>query len=407
MLDSSLVTPEFLADPYPLLAQLREEDPVHWSDAIGGWLLTRYDDVVHSFLDVPQFSSEGRLSKMLDHLPEESKAKLPLFAAWYRRKSLIHSDPPDHTRLRRLVLRSAFMPAQVAAMRPRIETIVDELLDAVEGDGGMEAIGSLAFGLPALVLCDLLGLPESDRELFRGWATRTRAFQGVNKPSEALLLNGQQALAEVTAYLREHIEQIRRNPEAHHGLLRRLVEVEATGDALSEDELIQTTHTLLGAGHETTTSLIGNGLLLLLGNRDQWNLVRQDRSLLPAAIEEVLRYESPVSRQPRLMKEDTELRGKQLRAGEVAFQMLNSANRDAAQFTDPDRFDIRRSGNRNIAFGQGIHFCIGAPLARLEALIAFGAILDRLPGIRLVDDAPDWDVSKRNVRVLSTLPVAF
>lgn len=407
MLDESLITPSFLADPYPLLAQLREEDPVHWSDSIGGWLLTRYDDVVHSFTDSPHFSNEGRLVKMLDHLPEESKAKLTLFADWYRKKSLIHSDPPDHTRLRRLVLRSAFRPTDVAAMRPRIETIVDELLNTVAGDGGMDAIGSLAFTLPHLVLCDLLGLPESDRELFRGWVNRNVAFQGVNKPSEALLLDGQQALTEVTAYLREHMERIRRNPEAHHGLLRRLVEVEATGDALSEDELIKTTNTLMAAGRETTTSLLGNGLHLLLANRDQWDMVREDRSLLPAALEEVMRYESPVSRQPRLMKEDTELRGKKLRAGDVVLQMLNAANRDPAQFTDPDRFDIKRSGNRNIAFGHGIHFCIGAPLARLEGLIAFEAILDRLPGIRLVDDAPDWDVTKRNVRVLRTLPVAF
>jgi cytochrome P450 len=407
MLDDSLVTPDFLYDPYPTLAQLREEDPVHWSDSTGAWLLTRYDDVVHSFLDVPHFTSEGRLAKVLDHLPEESQARLPLFAAWYRRKSLIFSDPPDHTRLRRLVLHSAFLPGQVAAMRPRIEAIVGELLDAVEGDGGMEAIGSFAFSLPALVLCDLLGLPASDRDLFRSWADRVLAFQGVNKPSEHLLLDAQQALTEVTAYVRDYMEQVRRNPEAHLGLLSRLVAAEASGDTLSEHELIQTTHTLLVAGHETTTSLIGNGLLTLLRNRDQWDLIREDRSLVPAAVEEVLRYESPVARQPRLVKEDAEMGGKRLRAGQVVFQMLNAANRDPAQFEDPDRFDVRRSGSRHIAFGHGIHFCLGAPLARLEGQVAFGAILDRLPGIRLVDDAPDWDVQKRNSRVLRTLPVAF
>lgn len=407
MLDASLVTADFVADPYPTLARLREEDPVHWSDSIGGWVVTRYADIVGTFLDVSHFTSEGRLATVLDHLPEESQAGLPLFAAWYRRKSLIFSDPPDHTRLRKLVLHSAFLPGQVAAMRPRIEAIVDQLLDEVEADGGMEAIGSFAFSLPALVLCDLLGLPASDRHLFRDWADRTLAFQGRNKPSEASLLGAQEALGEVTAYLLEHIEQIRRDPEAYEGLLSRLVAAESTGDSLTQDELIQTVFTLLVAGHETTTSLIGNGLLTLLQHRDQWDVLREDRSLLPSAIEEVLRFESPVARQPRLVRKDVELGGQQLCAGQVVFQMLNAANRDPAQFAEPDRFDIARSVNRHIAFGHGIHFCVGAPLARLEGQIAFQAILDRLPGIRLADATADWDLHKPNSRVLKTLPVMF
>ena len=407
MLDATLVTTDFLADPYPALATLRAEDPVHWSDAIGGWMLTRYDDVVGSLLEVGRFSSEGRLAKAIDHLPAEAQARLPFFAAWYRRKSLIFSNPPDHTRLRRLVLKTGFLPGQVAAMRPRIQAIVDGLLDAVEADGGMEAIGDFAFSLPALVLCDLLGLPPSDRHRFRAWADGALAFQGVNKPSERTLAGAQQALVEASDYLVDQIERIRKAPEAHEGLLSRLVGAEATGDGLTQDELIQTVFTLLVAGHETTTSLIGNGLLLLLQHPEQWRLLREDRSLLPSAIEEILRMESPVARLPRLVTEDVELRGRRLRAGQLIFQMLNAANRDPDQFTDPDLFDIRRSSNHHVAFGQGIHFCVGAPLARLEGQIAFQAIMDRMPAIRLVEEAADWDLEKPNSRVLKTLPVMF
>ena len=381
---------------------------MHWSDSIGGWVLTRYDDVVGSFLDVGHFTSEGRLAKVLDHLPEESRARLPFFAAWYQRKSLIFSDPPDHTRLRRLVLHSAFLPGQVAAMRPRVEAIVDELLDAVQADGGMEAIGSFAFSLPALVLCDLLGPAR----------VRPPSLPGVGRP-DPRVPGPEQAQRGHAGRCPERPRRGHRlparahqagsdgDPEAHEGLLSRLVAVESTGDALTQDELIQTVFTLLVAGHETTTSLIGNGLFTLLQDRDQWDRIREERSLLPAAIEEVLRFESPVARQPRLVKEDVVLGGKQLRAGQVVFQMLNAANRDPEQFADPERFDIGRSANRHIAFGHGIHFCVGAPLARLEGQIAFQAILDRLPGIRLVDATADWDLHKPNSRVLKTLPVTF
>ena len=301
VLDTALVTPDFLADPYPALAELRADDPVHWSEAIGGWILTRYDDVVDCLLDVAHYSSEGRLAKAIDHLPADAQARLPFFAAWYRRKSLIFSDPPDHTRLRRLVLKSAFLPAKVATMRPRIEAIVAELLDAVAADGGMEAIGDFAFSLPALVLCELLGLPPEDRHHFRDWADRSLAFQGRNTPSEAILAGAQTALSEASTYLREQIERRRAEPEAYEGLLSRLVAAEATGDRLSEDELIQTVFTLLVAGHETTTSLIGNGLWLLLSHREQLDLLRAEPTLVTSAIEEILRMESPVARLPRLL----------------------------------------------------------------------------------------------------------
>jgi hypothetical protein len=183
--------------------------------------------------------------------------------------------------------------------------------------------------------------------------------------------------------------------------------VESEGERLTEDELINTCITLLVAGHETTTSLIGNGLFLLLQDRSQWQLIQDDRALLPAAIEEILRYESPVARQPRVIKRDTVLGGQELAGGQMLFQMLNSANRDADYFSDPDVFDIRRTKNRHIAFGYGVHFCIGAPLSRAEGFIVFDTLLRRMPEIRLVDSEADWDVTKRNSRVLHSLRVEF
>jgi cytochrome P450 len=406
-LDDTLVSGDFIANPYPTLTRLREDDPVHWSESIGGWVLTRYDDVLRTYIDVSCFSNAGRFTETTAHLPAESRANLGFFEDFYRRRGLVHSDPPDHTRLRRLTLKSGFMPGKLEAMRPRVQAIVDGLIDAVEADGEMEVIEDLAFTLPISVLCDLLGVPVSDRLMFRDWANALIAFQGHNKPSEEVLLRAQQALIDAEAYLVERIEQIRTGADGHEGLVSEFVAAEATGDSLTQAELIQTVVGLLVAGHETTTALISNGVMTLLRNPDQWRMLQDDRALLPSAIEEIVRYESPVARQPRRVSQDTEMGGKRLRAGEMVFQMLNAANRDPAHFTDPDRFDIERSGSRHLGFAQGIHFCIGAPLARLEAQVVFQTIMDRLPRIALVDSTEHWDTGRPNHRRLKTLPVTF
>jgi pimeloyl-[acyl-carrier protein] synthase len=231
------------------------------------------------------------------------------------------------------------------------------------------------------------------------------AFQGINKPGEAILEHSQKALIEIRQYLSDLIDEKRRQPR--EDLLSQLVAAESAGEKLSQQELLYTCITLLVAGHETTTSFIGNGIYTLLHHPDQWRLLQNDPSLLNSALEEILRYESPVSRQPRLMKQDTELGGKQIQKGQIVFQMLNAANRDPAYFADPDQFNIRRQPNRHIAFGLSIHFCVGAALARTEGQVVFRTIMDRLPKIRLVDDKPDWDLQKQNSRMLRTLPVQF
>ena len=402
--EDALTSPEFFRNPYPLLKWLRENDPVYFCDAIGGWVVTRYDDIVVTMKETGTYSNEGRLGRAVDHLPEECKAKLIAFQDHYRTKGLLHSDPPDHTRLRSLV-QKAFSPRMVDLMRPRIQEIVDQLLDRVEPDGRMEVIQDLAFALPVTVLADIMGVPHSDHMCFQKWADSLLAFQGVNKPHMSVLENAQATLIEARQYLKELIARRRKEPGVD--LVSQLVAVELEGERLSEAELINTCVTLLVAGHETTTSLIGNGMLTLLRHPEQWQLLKARHDLLPAAIEEVLRYESPVASQPRVIKHDAALGGKQLKAGQMLFQMLNSGNRDADHFDEPDVFDIRRTKNRHIAFGFGVHFCIGAPLSRAEGHIVFETIMRRLPNIRLVDREPQWDVTKRNSRVLKNLHVEF
>lgn len=401
-LDDMLVSREFMEDPYPLLRQLRAEDPVHWSDSIGGWILTRYDDMVVTFKDTAHFSNEGRLAKAVAYLPPETRSRFQIFEDHYRQRSLIHSDPPDHTRLRSLVTK-AFNARVVEAMRPRMQEIVNEAFDAALQAGGMDVIKDLAIPLPVTVLAEILGVPKADVHLFKGWADGVLAFQGVNKPPVEVLQRSQDSILGIRGYLGALLKE----KKAHPGedLLSELAAAESEGERLSETELVNTCITLLVAGHETTTSLIGNGMWALLCHPDQWQLLKDDPSLLTPAIEEMLRYESPVARQPRLMRQEIEMGGKKLQPGEMAFQMLNAANRDPDYFTEPDRFNIQREKNRHIAFGLGPHFCVGALLARTEGQVVFSTLVARLPHVRLVSEKPDWDIHKPNSRMSKTLPI--
>ncbi len=402
-IDAALVSADFVRDPYPLLDVLREHRPVYRSESLGAWVLTRYDDIVATFKDVGTYSNEGRLARAAAYLPEGT-CELAVFDAHYKTKGLLHSDPPDHTRMRRVVAR-AFSPRVIDRMRPRIQQIVDQLIDKVEPTGRMDVIEDLAFALPAIVLADLMGVPVEQGRVFRAWADRLLGFQGVNRPGKALLVAAQEALVEARAYLAGLIDLRRREPG--DDLISLMTGVADGGGALTDAEIINTGMTLLTAGHETTTSLIGNGLLTLLQHRDQWNELAADGSLVGSAIEEILRFESPVSRQPRLLRQDTTLSSRVLPKGDMVFQMLGAANRDPGVFADPGAFNIHRDPNRHLAFGQGIHFCIGAPLSRAEGEIVFQSVLERLPRMRLAADVADWDTAKANSRVLRSLPVSF
>ena len=402
-IDAALVSAEFVRDPYPLLDVLREREGPYWSESLGAWVLTRYHDIVATFRDTGTYANEGRLARAAAYLPEP-RSELAAFDAHYKTKGLLHSDPPDHTRMRRVVSR-AFSPRVVDRLRPRIQQIVDQLLGSVEPNGHMDVIEDLAFALPAIVLAELMGVPAQQGQVFRVWADRLLGFQGVNRPGKPLLVAAQDALVEARAYLAALIELRRREPGED---LISLMTGEADGDSTMTDaEIINTGMTLITAGHETTTSLIGNGLLTLLGHRDQWNELLADRSLVGAAIEEILRFESPVSRQPRLLRHDATLSSRVVPKGDMVFQMLGAANRDPQVFADPGAFNIHRNPNRHLAFGKGIHFCIGAPLARAEGEIVLQSVLGRLPQMRLAEDVADWDTAKANSRVLRSLFVSF
>ncbi len=399
-LETTLISDTFLRDPYPLLRQLQAEAPVYWSESVGAWIVTRYDDVLVTFRDVGHFSNEGRLGRAIDYLPPVQRAHFGPFQNHYATKSLLHSDPPDHTRLRSLMTK-AFTPRVVEAMRPRIQTIVDELLDKALAAGSVDLIRDLAYPLPALVIAEIFGASPNDVPRFKHWADDILAFQGINRPSVAVLERSQRGLMDMRAYLNDLIDDRRQQPR--DDLLSLMVAAES--EPLSESELLATCVTLLVAGHETTLSLIGNGLFTLLRHPDQLQKLRDAPTLITSATEEILRYESPVARQPRRIKHEVTLGGQRLREGQIAFQFLNAANRDPAHFPDPDGFDIQRQNNRHLAFGNGIHFCIGAPLSRLEGPIAIATVLRRMPTLRLVNPEPDWDIGKPNSRLLRSLHV--
>jgi cytochrome P450 len=402
--DKIIVTPEFIADPYAVMHRMREEDPVYWSEAIGGWVMTGYDDICVSFKDTAHFSNENRLGKAMAYLPAEKHATYKAFSDHFATKSLLHSDPPDHTRMKTLITRE-FNTKVVDQMKPSIQKSVDELIDAVLAQGEMDVVRDLATPLPISVIAQILGVPRTDHHLFQLWADDLLSFQGVNKPSEDDLQRAQRAIVQMRPYIREMMEE--RRKQSREDLISKFVAEESTTGRISESELISTTVTLFVAGQETTISLISNSIYTLLSHPDQLALLRANPELLPSAMEESLRFESPITRQPRLMKNDVKLHGKKLKKGEMAFQMLNAANRDPAYFKDPDKFDIRRTDNKHLAFGLGIHFCVGAILARAEGLIAIGTIIKRMPNLALVDPKADWDTGKRNSRVLKSLKVRF
>ena len=370
----------FEGDPHEVYAQLRADSPVRaivLPTGATGWLVTRYDDVRQTLAD-SRLSKGGIVSPVGYRPPDVS----PEILAGTQRHMLT-TDPPEHARLRRLVA-AAFTMRRVEKLRPRIQEITDELLDAMAGQDWIDLVTALAFPLPIRVICQLLGVPAADQNSFRAWSTSLVA--GIDARDE---LPG--AFANMHGYIRDLIEIKRANPG--DDLLSALLAVSEDGDRLTRDELTSTVFLLLIAGHETTANLIANGAYLLLSRREQWDLLCVRPDLLPGAVEELLRYESPVQcATHRVATTDVVLGGQLIPAGATVLISLRSANRDEQHLPGTGHLDVSRAATAHVAFGHGIHFCLGAPLARLEGQVAFRSLLARYPRLRLAEPQtpPVW-----------------
>ena len=389
--------PEFHANPYPFYHALREKDPVHQSP-LGFWVLTRYDDVVTSLRD-SRYGRDG-FAPLIEAVygPETAEGNLP--------RSMLMRDPPEHTRLRSLV-NKAFTPRVIEGMRARIQMIVERLLDKVQDARSMDVIDDLAYPLPVTVICEMLGVPLDDHEAIRGWSSDiARSLDAIGLLADPeIVARGVAARRNLTDYFRRLLPERRKHPQAD--LLSLLIAVEEQGDKLNEGELLAMCLLLFIAGHETTVNLIGNGTLALLEHPDQMAKLRDDPVLIASAIEELLRYDSPVQWTARITNSDVEIGDRTVPSGSMVIAVIGAANRDPRHFQDPDRLDIVRADNRHVSFGFGIHFCLGAPLARVEGQIALGMLLRRMPDLALQAGATTDRRKSSALRGLQTLRATF
>lgn len=362
-----LTSSRMLANPYPTYHRMRERSPVHRMRLVDGWALTRYDDVQSMLLDQRRFSKQEAAAVDREYTKD---------------LSMLDVDPPDHTRLRSLVSK-AFTPRAIAALAPRIEEIVEELLDGVEGAGRIDLIDAVAFPLPVIVIAEMLGVPAGDLDRFKEWSN------DIVLSLEPILSRVQRerfrrSEREIYDYFEEIIAQRRREPR--EDLVSALLAAEEAGDRLSHGELLATLLLLLVAGNETTRNLIGNGVLALLRHPRELRRLKEEPALMESAIDELLRYDSPVQLDGRTIMEEQEIGGRKLRAGQRVVGVIGAANRDPAAFSNPDGLDIGRREKSHISFGRGIHYCLGAPLAELEGRTAIAGILERFSAMRLAQE---------------------
>jgi len=405
-LDALLEGDAYYQDPYPAFARLREESPVHWHAPSRSWLVAGWQDA-EAVLRAPRaFSSYGFQNAYFERLRPELRAAATTLEKRGRAPTLITCDPPEHTRLRRL-LQPGFSPKAIDGLRPRVEAIVDELLAGFEQAPRADLVATLAYPLPAMMIADILGVPREDRDIFKRVASDVVRFMNRANPNQELTLEfaryADDSLATFRTYLRRLIDERRLQPR--DDMVSILVHSEFEGETLDDEELLANLVLFLIAGHETTTGLIASAVYLLLSRPEQREVVVGDQGRLSEFLREALRFESPVQRLRRVVREDVELGGVLLPAGEPVEVLVGSANRDAAHYERPDDFLLGRPASPSLAFGKGVHFCIGESLALLEADVALSVLVGRYPGLALEPGwQPEW-AHLTNLRTLATLSV--
>ena len=392
-----LLDPEVLANPYPLFHRLRTEDPVHWDPFLHAWVVTRYKDVI----DVLHHYSAER-TPTPEQLTGIGLASLNPIAQ-VMVKQMLFLDPPAHTRLRSLAA-YAFTPARVEVLRGHIREITNSLLDKVQAKGHMDVIADLAEPLPCIVTAEMLGVPVEDHQQLKAWSQDFAEMLGNFQHNPDRVPRILKSVMEMTAYFQSAIHEQRLRPR--DGLVSALMSAEIQGDRLTDEEVIANCIVTMVGGQETTTNLIGNGVLSLLRNPDQLEKLRSDLALIPSAVEELLRYESPSQHTARLAPEDTILGGRQIRKRQAVIAVMAAGNRDPERFPNPDSLEITRDDNRHLAFGWAAHFCFGAALARIEGQIAFEMMLRRLSSWKLESEPLVWR-SNLGLRGLTSLPIRF
>lgn len=394
-----LLDPEVLANPYPLFHRLRTEDPVHWDRFLHAWVVTRYCDVVH----VLHYFSADRTPTPKQLKDMNLSALSPIAAVMV--KQMLFLDAPAHTRLRSLAS-SAFTPARVKALRSHIQQIADRLINAaMDGQSGeMDIIAAFAEPLPAIVTAEMLGVPTSDHRRLKTWTADFAEMLGNFQHNPDHVPRVLHTLKEMLEYFRERVRELRVHPR--EGLINSLLTAEINGDRLTEEEVIANSIVTMVGGQETTTNLIGNGLLTLLRHPEEMQRLRNDPALIPSAVEELLRYESPSQHTARMAPCDLELGGRKISKRQAVIAVMGAGNRDPERFPDPDRLDLARTDNRHLAFGWAAHFCFGAALARIEGQVSFDTILRRMPNLALQQVPLHWRTNL-GLRGLVALPVTY
>ncbi len=399
-----LFTPEFVQDPYPTYRKLLEEGPLHYVEVSGGmwavWAVFGYADCFAATRDARL--SVKRTGRLLLTLPQEQQTEFQelvrMMGMW-----MIFMDAPEHTRLRKL-MNKGFSPAVVESLRPKIEAVVDRMLEPLGRRSEADLMAAVANPMPVHVIARMLGVPETMYAHFMEWSEAIANFMGNPDRTAKHARVAQEAVLALTDFFRQAVAERRRSKG--DDLISLLIDIEADGEALSEQELYAQCLMLLFAGHETTRNLVGNGMWALLQNPQQTRELRENPEIIRTAVEELLRFESPIQYTARIVKDEAEICGTRLRRGQTILCMLGAANRDAQQFKEPDQLNLKRANNQHLAFGAGAHFCVGNQLARLEGQAAILRMVERFPEMRLKKQRLDW-APNFGFRGLKTLPVVL